>query len=147
MLKDFLSQPSAVPLKKITFLCNFLQFFKHTPKCAARHASTNCSTRMFRLFIMSDLTYSHWGGMFLLPTGTHLHDCISQCRRPLCKHSLLWKPENFQYTFDLPDTVVWHTAHLFRAEFSFCKTVFSLFPPMRSHKNWNHILPAHVRVN
>jgi hypothetical protein len=86
--------------------------------------------------------------MFLLPAGpisktAWCHSAEDHSVNTHCRENL--KSSNTHLTYQ----TLWFgtPAHLFRAEFNFCKTVFSLFPPMRSLKNWNHILPAHVRVN
>jgi hypothetical protein len=73
--------------------------------------------------------------MFLLPAGTHLQDCMmSQCRRPLCEHSLLWKPENLQYTFDLPDTIVCHACSLAESWIQFLQNCLLIIPSKEKSK-------------
>jgi len=118
----------------------------------------NYSTWMFRLFIMSDLTYSRqhilfqsvvWRRRRYVPITCwypppRLHDVTVQIT--------LWTLIALK-TLEL--TIhIWLTRHYSLSRLLTCwelnsisAKLSSLFPPRSRHKNRNHILPAHVRVN
>jgi len=106
---------------------------------------------------MSDLTYSHQNILFQSVVWRRRRHVAITCWYPpprlhdvTVQKTTLWTLIALKtYNTHLAYQTLWFgmPAHLLKAKFNFRKTVFSLFLLMRSHKNWNHILPAHVRVN